>query len=92
MKEYFKALPRVTFARNKSWRESAKLGLFNGVVWAPLTLWEAVKSPLLGIGAGLFGLVAALVIFAYVRVVVLIAGLAGYLTHTGWGHRNASAE
>lgn len=92
MKKYFESLPRVVFGRNASYLESVKLGLFNGVVWAPYTLWQAIKMPLLGIGIGLFGLFVALFVFAYVRVAVVAAGLLGYLLHNGWGHGDAPAE
>jgi hypothetical protein len=94
MRDSLKNFPRVLLARNPSWRESALLGLSNGVLWAPTVFCASVKPPLAlllaGLGlavTGLAQLALALTIFAVMRLVVVTAGLLGRLKHDGWGLR-----
>lgn len=86
MRGCLKELPRVQAGRNPSWRESALLGLVTGVVWAPMTLWMALKGPLALIATGLWQLVVALVVFVAMRVWIVGYGIAGHLRHSGWGY------
>jgi hypothetical protein len=87
MRDCLKELPRVCVGRNPSWRESAMLGLSSGVVWAPMTLWMALKEPLLITAVGLWKIVEALGIFVLMRLFLIGFGLLGRLRHTGWGYR-----
>lgn len=85
MKEFFKTAPRVRFRRNASWRTSALLGLSNGVYWAPSALSAVIGGPLRTIAGGLAALFLGVLAFAASRIAVFAAGLAGCLTHSGWG-------
>jgi hypothetical protein len=75
--------PRVTLARNKSWRASAALGLA-AVYWMPTRLFGIVGAPLLALLTAALELLWSLLIFTVTLVVLISAGMAGRLRHTGW--------
>lgn len=71
--------PRVKAERNKSWRQSAWLGLREGFWFAPTNLIEEVGVKLLGLIIGIFWVASSLTIWALARIVFPILGLCGYL-------------
>jgi hypothetical protein len=69
----------VTFKRNASWQQSAGLALRASLWFAPLSFVRAFQVPVLALLAGSVQLGAMLVTWLVSRVVILVAGLAGYI-------------
>lgn len=73
------ALP-ISIKRNASYLKSVRLGLRAGVYWAPTTLYNLVRFPLLAALTGTVLTLAGLSVWALSRAAIVVAGFLGYLT------------
>lgn len=70
---------RVKLTRNANWKQSALLGLREGLFYAPSQFLEIVGPKLLVTLGGVVVTVGSIAVWALARPVFLVAGLVGYL-------------
>lgn len=68
------------FGRNKSWRESMSLGVRAGLIWAPTTLYNTIRAPLIAAIGGTLLSGAILLAWGISRFLVFTLGLAGFVS------------
>jgi hypothetical protein len=74
-----KGTPRVKFGKNSDWLQSVRMGIAESIWWAPVSLWQCLRTPLFAVVMGLLSIIGQLLGWTVARFLLLGLGLFGRL-------------